>query len=58
MADELAKGFVPDGDRINTAKEQELAYWCEKWGVTRQQIFDCIKKVGASVPAIQKCLGK
>jgi len=56
MADD--KGFVPDSDRINTAKEQELAYWCEKWGVTRQQIFDCIKKVGASVPAIQKCLGK
>jgi hypothetical protein len=57
MADDPSKQ-TPDPDRINTAKEHEMAYWCEKWGVTREQIIACVKKVGASVQSIQKCLGK
>jgi hypothetical protein len=47
-----------DPDRINTAKEHEMTYWCEKWGVTKEQIIACVKKVGASVQSIQRCLGK
>jgi hypothetical protein len=57
MADNQVPDFASSG-RINTAKEQEMAYWCEKWGVTREQIIACVKKVGASVEALQKCLGK
>ena len=56
MADQMKA--PPDPDRINTAKADEMDYWCQKWGVTREQIIACVKKVGASVQSIQRCLGK
>ena len=58
MADNPTPGTPPDSDRINTGKAEEMAYWCEKWGVTREQIIACVKKVGGSVQSVQKCLGK
>ena len=57
MADDPIPDNV-DPARINTAKEHEMAYWCEKWGVSKEQIIACVKKVGASVQSIQRCLGK
>jgi hypothetical protein len=58
MADNPTQRDAPDPDRINTANEGEMNYWCEKWGVTREQIIACVKKVGASVQGVQRCLGK
>ena len=57
MADDQTRS-APDPDRINTAKQEEMDYWCERWGVTREQIIACVKKVGASVQGVQRCLGK
>lgn len=58
MTDDQAQRGTSDSDRINTGQEQELAYWTAKWGVSRQQIIDCVKKVGGSVESVRKCLGK
>jgi len=36
----------------------EASEWCRVWGVTQDQLEECIAKVGVLVKDIAACLGK
>ena len=58
MADDLKNRGAQDRARVNVHEDHEVRYWREKWGVTKQQLADAVKKVGVSVDAVAQELGK
>jgi hypothetical protein len=44
--------------RVNVHEDHEVRYWTEKCGVTKQQLADAVKKVGVSIDAVARELGK
>ncbi|HEX4334663.1 MAG TPA: DUF3606 domain-containing protein [Polyangiaceae bacterium] len=58
MPDDPNKRGPADRERINIHEPWELRYWADHFGVTEQQIIDCVKKVGVMVKDVKKCLGK
>ena len=47
-----------DARRININEPYEVTYWCNKFGCTEQKLKEAVKKVGDSVEAVKKYLGK
>jgi hypothetical protein len=47
-----------DRSRVNVRQDHEVRYWTQKWGVTKEQLVAAVKKVGVSVAAVAKQLGK
>jgi hypothetical protein len=39
-------------------EDHEVRYWTEKWGITKQQLADAVKKAGVSADAVARELGK
>ena len=39
---------------MNIHEDHEVRYWTEKWGVTKRQLTDAVKKVGVSVDAVAR----
>jgi hypothetical protein len=58
MSDNLTKKRPQDASKINVHEAWELEYWCKEMGVTAQQLKDAVAKVGTSVSAVKKHLGK
>jgi hypothetical protein len=58
MADDLKNRGAQDRSRVNVHEDHEVRYWTEKWGVTKQQLADAVKKAGVSVDAVARELGK
>ena len=58
MADDLKNRGAQDRSRVNIHEDHEVWYWTEKWGVTKQQLTDAVQKVGVSVDAVARELGK
>jgi hypothetical protein len=58
MPDDPSKRRPQDSSRINIHEEYEIIYWTSKWGVTAEQLRDCVKKAGVMVADVKKCLGK
>lgn len=56
--DNKTKTGSPDRDRINVNEDYELQYWCEKFGVTRDELKKAVEKAGTSVKAVQAYLNK
>ena len=46
MADDKADRGRPDRDRININEVYELRYWCDKLGVTKEELAAAVKRVG------------
>jgi uncharacterized protein DUF3606 len=42
----------------NMSEDYEVAYWSKKWGVTREQLAEAVKKAGPMSAAVAKELGK
>jgi hypothetical protein len=57
MTDVLTKRPA-DRSQIDTGKDQELEYWCRKFGVTREKLVGAVGKVGNSSKAVAKELSK
>ena len=47
-----------DRQRINLSQEHEVSYWTKKWGVTREQLADAVRKAGSLVSAVAQKLKK
>lgn len=58
MADSTENRGGQDRARINIHQEHELRYWTHKFGVTREQLEDAVKRVGVSAHAVAEALGK
>jgi hypothetical protein len=58
MPDSLSQKSPQDASRINMNEDWEVRYWTGKFGVTREQLAETVKKVGVSASAVAKALGK
>jgi hypothetical protein len=58
MPDNLKIRGPEDSTRVNIHEDHEVRYWTEKWGVTRQQLADAVKKAGVKAADVAKHLGK
>jgi Protein of unknown function (DUF3606) len=58
MADDPSKRGSQDRDRININEQWEANYWSKKFGVTKEQLAEAIKKVGVMVKDVEKHLKK
>ena len=58
MADDLKNRGAQDRSRVNVHEDHEVRYWAGKWGVTKEQLAAAVKKVGVSVDAVARELGK
>ena len=58
MADDRNLRGPQDRQRINLSQEHEVAYWTRKWGITREQLADAVRKAGSMVSAVAQKLKK
>jgi hypothetical protein len=58
MADDHSLRGSQDRKRINLHERYEVEYWTSKWGVTREQLTEAVRKVGPTSAAVAKELGK
>jgi hypothetical protein len=58
MADDLKNRGAADRSRVNVHEDYEVRYWTGKWGVSKEQLVDAVKKAGVSVAAVAKERGK
>jgi hypothetical protein len=52
MADNKSLKGVQDRTRINLSEDYEVRYWCEKFGVTEDELRAAVKRVGNSAKAV------
>ncbi len=43
-------------DQINVHEAFELRYWSNKFGVTKERLFDAVRHVGSSASEVEKYL--
>ncbi len=58
MADNLTKKAKPDRSKIAMGDEREVKYWTKHLGVSKDELKRAVDKVGHSVIAVKKQLGK
>ena len=58
MADDLKNRGAQDRSRVNVHEDYEVRYWTGKWGVTKEQLVEAVQRVGVSVRAVARKLGK
>ncbi len=58
MSDDRSLRGPGDRQRINLSERYEVQYWTSKWGVSREQLTEAVKKVGPMSVAVAKELGK
>jgi hypothetical protein len=57
MSDDLNKKGFQDRSRINMSEPHEVAYWTDKFGVTKEELQNAIERTGSnSVSEIQKAI--
>jgi hypothetical protein len=58
MPDDLKKRGAQDQSRISMSEEHEVRYWTKALGVTKEKLAEAVSKVGHSVDAVRRALGK
>ena len=58
MADDRTLRGPQDRQRINLSEDYEVTYWSKKWGISREQLAEAVRKVGPMSAAVAKELGK
>lgn len=54
MADDTSNRGTPDRDRITLEQDHEVAYWSEKFGVSREQLRRAVEKVGPAAKNVER----
>lgn len=49
MSDDLSKKGFQDRSRINMGEDHEVAYWTEKFGVTKEELQSAIDVAGSNL---------
>jgi hypothetical protein len=58
MSDDLKNRGAQDRRRVNVHEDYEVRYWTKKWGATREQLVEAVRKAGVSAEAVARKLGK
>ena len=58
MANDPTPTEPEDSSHINLEAEEEVRYWTEKLGVSRERLEQAIKDHGTSLDAVMSALGK
>lgn len=58
MPDDTTKTGPADAHRVNIHQDHEVAYWTKTFGCTKEQLVNCVNRVGVMVVDVKKCLGK
>jgi hypothetical protein len=58
MPDDLTKKGSADRNKIAMGEEHEVQYWTRYFGVSRAELQTAVDKVGNSLTAVRKQLGK
>ncbi|MGO4407939.1 DUF3606 domain-containing protein [Bosea sp. RAF48] len=53
MADDKTNRGPQDRSRINLSEDYEVRYWTDKFGVSKAQLEDAVREVGASADAVE-----
>ncbi|PZR86544.1 MAG: DUF3606 domain-containing protein [Stutzerimonas stutzeri] len=53
MADDTSKRGPQDRSRISLSEDYEVRYWTDKFGISKEQLEDAVKKVGSSADAVE-----
>lgn len=56
MSDDLNKKGAQDRSRINMNEDHEVAYWTEKFNVTREELQRAVDQAGSSADAVAQVL--
>jgi hypothetical protein len=56
MTDDKTKRAPQDGKLISLTEDYEVAYWTERFGVTRAELADAVMAVGHSAEAVERHL--
>jgi len=43
---------------VNIHEDYEVRYWTEKWGISKEQLAQAVKRAGVSAEAVARQLGK
>lgn len=54
MADDKTKRGPQDRSRINLGEDYEVRYWTDKFGVSKSQLEDAVRKAGSSAVAVEE----
>ena len=54
MAEDLRNRGAADRSRVTLHEDYEVRCWTKKWGVSKEQLVDAVKKVGVSVAAVAR----
>ena len=46
MADDHAKRGPQDRQRLSLSDDYEVRYWSQKWGVSKEELADAVRKAG------------
>ena len=58
MADDRTKRGSHDRQRISLSDDYEVRYWSQKWGVSKEELADAVRKAGPMANSVAKQLGK
>ena len=58
MAGDLKQTGRQDDERINPDQDHELAYWSEKFGVSRDELRKAVQAAGPMVKDVQRHLNR
>ena len=58
MSDDKSKRGEPDRSLVSTKERYEVQYWTKEFGCTEAQLLAAVAKVGHSVAAVRRALGK
>lgn len=58
MSDDLKTRGQQDAARINLNEEEEVRYWTQALGVTREQLAAAVKTTGVDADAVRRHFAK
>jgi hypothetical protein len=53
MPDDKTKKIPLDASRVNVNQSYEVAYWTNKFGCTKSELENAVKKVGTSAEKVK-----
>jgi len=56
MSDDPQNRHEPDRSLINLNQDYELSYWTGKFGCTKEELREAVRRVGNSPEAVQRAL--
>jgi hypothetical protein len=53
MSDDTSKRGPRDSSRINMNEDYEVRYWSEKFGITKQELSEAVRRAGSMAKDVE-----